>query len=735
MKYRAYIKKAREDLIEKYGVTWYQGYILDNGHEANKNDRGYVLDGGHLRVALPSETPQYDYERIKKFRFITNSKIPVKHEKKYQLKELGYSTYTYYISEYDSNNNYLGSSAITKAVSSSNYFKYYSPSSENVASVRLQVARIDSSSAQNEKARDSGNNWYSRVRTFIFLESSEPTLIHDSGSPDKSDHLLDPTLELSGSSSGSFSFVINKGHSYYNNKINLWTDTIYITRTYKDGSERIIWDGRPIDFDIEDGTYYYHCEGSLGYLNDVRTENTVGYDPKTTVSDFIQDYIIDYKNDSIYYDKMDRTFFSYKDNNGKLQTLSEIDIDPGIKNLWSLRYESGLRWINDILEGYNSNAKILYRSYDSPNDEIICRRLVAVPGFDKKNKLPTLYDISVIKKAPYLKNGELCYETRRSNGKWYVNVYKATTDINSKFNLYDNIRSGNYSTILISGMELELNYSYEEYIEYDERIKEEYNLNNKLIAINSKDASGKWALTLYQGSNYGRFSRVHTTFGIDIFTAKQHSEIGDIATKIIPRGMECSQSLLQSSEQTDSSYIYLNTEQAFVDGNYSYNGVQGLRHFDTHYQFYSLEDPTLIKMYGLVEAVVDFESADTPYNLYISALDWFKTIKKDIVQKTIEISLSDIGQIEIPEGIEENMLYTDPEYIDIWTQIYAKIPELGIGVEDPEEHYYVSAMSIPLDDHYNSRITLANNAKKLSSTYISAGDIKGASKGVIDKSS
>ena len=226
------------------------------------------------------------------------------------------------------------------------------------------------------------------------------------------------------------------------------------------------------------------------------------------------------------------------------------------------------------------------------------------------------------------------------------------------------------------------------------------------------------------------------------FDAQKESSIGDVATKIIPRGASCSQSINNGDDKntdndTEETNIFLNTSGAFVDGNYTgkigNTVVQGYRDFTpNYYDFDSIEDPQLIKMYGLVEAVVDFESANTPLELYNAAKEWFKNIKKDIVKTSITISLSDFGQIEIPENEFNYMLYTDPEYIDIWTQVYAQIPELDIDIS---EHYFVISMSIPLDDHLNTKITLANNRSLISDNIIVAGDIRGTPKGIIDKNS
>ena len=79
------------------------------------------------------------------------------------------------------------------------------------------------------------------------------------------------------------------------------------------------------------------------------------------------------------------------------------------------------------------------------------------------------------------------------------------------------------------------------------------------------------------------------------------------------------------------------------------------------------------------------------------------------------------------------MPYADPEYIDIWTRVEAEIPIFGITRDNPET-YYVTGLSIPLDDPLNTSVTLSNSKALISENVISAGDIKGSAKGVIDAS-
>ena len=113
--------------------------------------------------------------------------------------------------------------------------------------------------------------------------------------------------------------------------------------------------------------------------------------------------------------------------------------------------------------------------------------------------------------------------------------------------------------------------------------------------------------------------------------------------------------------------------------------------------------------------------------LYDQAYSWFKDIKKKIVRNNIEISLIELYKT-IQNGSSDS--FSDPEYIDIWTQVYAEIPAFGI-TNDSLEKYYVSEMSIPLDDYLNTNITLINKANLISDSNIEANGIQGSTKGII----
>ena len=117
--------------------------------------------------------------------------------------------------------------------------------------------------------------------------------------------------------------------------------------------------------------------------------------------------------------------------------------------------------------------------------------------------------------------------------------------------------------------------------------------------------------------------------------------------------------------------------------------------------------------------------------LYDQAYSWFKDIKKRIVRNNIEISL-----VELCKTIQNNSSdpFSDPEYVDIWTQVYAEIPAFGITSDSPEK-YYVSEMSIPLDDYLNTQVTLVNKASLISDSNIGANNMQGSTKGIIDTAS
>ena len=199
---------------------------------------------------------------------------------------------------------------------------------------------------------------------------------------------------------------------------------------------------------------------------------------------------------------------------------------------------------------------------------------------------------------------------------------------------------------------------------------------------------------------------------------KKTSEISDFATNIIPRGIPT------DPVKDEDNYIYLDTRSATIDGKqYSYGvptDAQG-----NPYVSVSITDMDLEKQYGHVDGLVEFESANSPQILYNLSIEWFKNIKKKIVKNNIEISLAELGQ-KIQNNSENPL--ADPEYIDIWTQVYAEIPAFGITLDSPEK-YYVSEMTIPLDDYLNTQITLMNKANLITDSPTNANHMQGTSKG------
>lgn len=759
MRYRVYIKPIRENLLNPDYIEI--GSIDNSGVNEDSND------------------------------FLRTRKIPIKQNTLYQLKEIGYSDYNYYIYEYEfedddpntGHNIAIANSLVQFDITENDYLQYYKPKHPNANYVRLKINRIRGRDSYISAGTSTGSKnqrlLKNRKKSLMFLESSDAILIHDSHSPEKTDHLLNANLDMADSSAGSFTFTIYKGHPYYENKINLWTDTIYITRIYKDGSECIIWDGRPINYEQTTDGITYYCEGALGYFNDLRVIDNSDYGLKVTPKEFVDDYIVYRKNKSLYYDRMDRTFFinpTYKiirnDDNGQKEievinhndlsypdSFKYIDIDTDYKNIWALRRESGLKWLNDICESYGAHMKIIYNKYDSPKDEIITRKLVMIKDFDKGY---ICYPTDNITQWGSVNKGYVFWDYVKSNN--VLSFYK--TKLYMANPTRTNLVSSTYSTKIITDPSAVI-------------INKDVLLEKPEITINTSGSlnftiiynpdhgfdsyyinSDKYCWTIYDKSSAKNYKTLYVTFGIDIFDAKKVSEIKSFATRIIPRGASCSKSVSaldasDTNQDTEESNIYLTTTGAFVDGNYKTtfenpNGrnvtVQGYRQFTigngtaptNEYgdpiQDDCIEDIELIKRYGYVDAVVDFESANTPKELYNLAMQWFKDLKKEIVKTSIDISLTDFGQLDFSDEISF-YYYTDPEYVDIWTQIYAKIPELDIGTENPSEHYAVVSLSIPLDDPLNTKITLANHKDMISDNVIVAGDIRGTPKGIIDSGS
>lgn len=508
----------------------------------------------------------------------------------------------------------------------------------------------------------------------LFLKSQDPILIHDNCSPDPSYHLSDITLHLEDSAAGYLEFGINPKHLYYKNKINLWTDTFYVVRGYSDGSEKIIWDGRAITEDISVGTKTYHCEGALSYLNDSRIVANDGHAAKTTVYDFIQDRIINEQTyNSVTHNIMDRSFYGIKNQNGagNPKEWATIYVDQGTKYDWETNYESSYKWLANIKEAFGGHFKIRYRSYDSPIDDIICRCFTFLKNLDDG---VLVSEWSNIENSTKIKKGEHIRNTT-SGTMFFYEVIKDF--VKNKQKLLKLEKSG-YIKKMDSDEDFEI-----------------------------KDGE------VYYKYNNNRFNSINASFGLNVFDAKKASEIKDFATIIIPRGSEI---------QTDNGRsINISLTTSLTANNKTYTPVQASPY---------IEDLSLIKKYGYVCAVVDFEDADTPQKLKNMSRDWFKNLKKEIIKQNIEMSLSNFSSNVIPPKSGDPL--TDSEYVDIWTEVRAEIPELEMS---KEEKYYVSSLNIPLDNPINTTITLMNKANLISENKISAGDIKGASKGIIDSSS
>ena len=659
MNYRVYVKRAKDNII---------GDVV----------RGQISSQG-VATEDPTETRWY----------ITKSFLSVDSSHTYELVKIFGSNVSYMVYEYTSDKIYLSKQSLQdRNGHDSTKSKIYVPSSLGVSYVKLAIW-------------DTTNYPDAGYFPTMFLRSADPFLIHDSNSPEKEYHLIDPNLQLGDCTAGSFEFVIYPGHSYYQNKINLFTDTFYITRTYKNGSERIIWDGRAITEEIDaDGNKAYHCEGALSYLNDIRVAGSQRGSINATVYEFINGYIVAWQSDkSQRSNRMDRSFYSYKEN-GEYVDTSSIFCDQGTRYAWNINYESGLKWLNDIQQTFGGHMKIRYRDYDSVKDDIICRSFTYVQDFDRTF---TIQDFSNIKIDTRIKRGSVF--SYRKNARYTRAIYIANVDFTIESGkTFQSYINGNKVAPLSS--KLVGNVTSEGQIDNTKQ----YWVVNNAYAVYKPEAL--------------RFSVLYANFGTDIFEAKKTSEINDFATYVIPRGMS-----IESSSGTES-HIYLSTRKAYIDGKeYSYNPPKDKQGIE--YTSDALLDISLTKQYGNVEAIVDFESANTPQVLYDQAYSWFKDIKKKIVRNNIEISLVELCKT-IQNGSSDP--FSDPEYVDIWTQVYAEIPAFGITNDSPEK-YYVSEMSIPLDDYLNTQVTLVNKASLISDSNIGANNMQGSTKGIIDTAS
>lgn len=581
-----------------------------------------------------------------------------------------------YIAQFDANGSYLRGRNIEYDFQLNEYIP-----ANDVGYIKLQFGYY--------------NNYKSHI---MFLESTIPVLIHDSSSPDKKDHLVDANLHLEDSSAGSFDFVLWRDHPYYSIGISLWIDTFYITRTYQDGSERICWDGRAITEQIDaSGNKTYHCEGAIAYLNDVRTIENSKREANLTVSQFVNELLIGKVNTETSVNRMDRSFY-YSYSNGRYNEGITSFIEVGIPYLWNTNHESCLKWISDIKESFGAHFKVRYRPYDSPKNDIICRCFTIVQDFDMKTKVFRFYtpesgNSYILKKNTLIASPTSmgAIKIRRLNDDitvsssttWRATIVPSSTDVTDSFNFF----------------------------------------------VENSD--------VYIKLNKDRIPYIKAKFGENVFDINKLTEIKQFATIIIPRGCEC------KDAYGESYNIFLNTIGAMFDnpkyndthpatgerekGWKTFSGTSGeYRTYDTEY----MQDDALTKQYGYVEAIVDFKSADTPLILHDMATKWFIDLRKELFNRTIEMSLVDLNQsIQCNSGDP----LSDPEYIDIWTRIEATIPTFGITENNPEI-YYVMSLDIPLDNYLNTSVTLSNKNMLISENTIQSGDIKGTTDGIIDTS-
>lgn len=620
VRYLVYIKKAAPNLLKDQSVSTEYGHL--NG------------DGTYTKYINSSRTPMKlpGTSGSKPVIQIVSNFIKIDQDKQYILKEILRDGVYYTIYGYDAGYHIVPNSAQNFTPESVDQF--YKPrwKSKDIRYVRI-IIRVGVGLDYNtgsfpKKTPGDSNLFIDRINSLMFLEYSlvgnDITLIHDSNSPEISDHLVNPVLELADSSAGSFSFTMPKIHKYYNEKINIWTDTIYIIRVLKNDHYSLIWDGRPINLeqDALSGDISYYCEGSLSYFNDRRIDSTIsgsildGDAAQLSVKDFLCNIVIQkmtIENGYIY--NIDRAF-------SENDSLHLIDVDKDSKFLFeSDSRDSCLKWLNNIVESFGAHMKIIY------------------------------------------------------------NPMNQATNVEQLFNK-------------MSDPEKRIDRYL--YIVQD--------LNDYL---EQKAPPNRYELP-----------KIHTTFGSSIFNSKKIKNGEGVITSIIPRGMQ-----VDPVVDGVDCYIYLNTTAASIGGE--------TKHFDSRNAMHNIRiiDRQLVREYGFVEAIVDFESADSPTQLEKEAKKWFTKYKENLIKTSIEISLYNF----------ENPTYTwnalimplaDTEYIDIWTAVYATIPELDIN---EEELFYVVGLSIPLDDHLNTRVTLSHHSKMISDDVISAGDIKGVSKGIISK--
>lgn len=498
-----------------------------------------------------------------------------------------------------------------------------------------------------------------------------PVLIHDSLNPDKSFHLNEPKLVMSDSCAGSFDFSIEPKHRYYSNKINLITDTVYVERIYDNGSSKIIWDGRPISESIGwDKIKNVHCEGALAYLNDSRVPYGNGHAISATIYQFITGNILSKHNliATDNYARQDRTIF-YNALSTPASEGASIYVNRFQKYEWWPNFEGSLQWLNDYIIGaFGGHMKLRYNSGEDPSMRYISRKLTVIQKFDYVETISQWVNGNTYSENDLVFRNGIVYIARNRN------QYTAGTGTPGSN------QSGWYNVQMV------VNFPQKNTV----KIYSDYATWEPI----------KW-----------RFSEAKIDFGKNLLNYTKSDSISEFATRIIPRG----KSIDDPTNRGLEYHVYLNG----VKDAYG-NVVEQAS--DTPY----LDDKLLQYKYGIIEACVDFNDAENPTVLLNNAKEWFSDLRKSIIDSVIEVSIVDLGDSLTPSASDDP--YCDSKYIDLWTRVYVTAKPFGLQ----NEEYYVTQISIPLDDPAGTEITLTSKNKLLTDSSITNGMVTGTKKGVID---
>ena len=498
-----------------------------------------------------------------------------------------------------------------------------------------------------------------------------PVLIHDSLNPDKSFHLNEPKLVMSDSCAGSFDFSIEPKHRYYSNKINLITDTVYVERIHDNGSSKIIWDGRPISESIGwDKIKNIHCEGALAYLNDSRVPYGNGRAVLATIHQFITENILSKHNliATDNYARQDRTIF-YNALSTPASEGASIYVNRFQKYEWWPNFEGSLQWLNDYIIGaFGGHMKIRYNSGEDPSMRHISRKLTIIQKFDYVETISQWVNGNTYSENDLVFRNGIVYVARDRN------QYTAGTGTPGLD------QSGWYDVQIVTNFP-----------------------QKNTVKIYSDHATWepiKW-----------RFSEAKIDFGKNLLNYTKRDSISEFATRIIPRGKAV-------DDPTNHGLEY----HVYLDSATDAYGETVQKISEIPY----LDDKLLQDKYGIIEACVDFNDAENPTVLLNNAKEWFSDLRKSIIDSVIEVSIVDLGDSLTPSASDDP--YCDSKYIDLWTRVYVTAKPFGLQ----NEEYYVTQISIPLDDPAGTELTLTSKNKLLTDSSITNGMVTGTKKGVID---